>query len=217
MTTMSYAALSLSDLIACPFCRELYRPGEATVCPTCGLDLEPMSKLPPSYEATLEDDWPEKPEWETLPVTFWRRGRGPLVVAGALGVVLFFTPWVHVQVPEIATLSGFDIARTLGWVWGCLVAWVTLVATVTSRRSVAKMRGARVVTALFCAIPLVTIVVLILTPPGGGLVPVRFTYAVGFYATLAVAAVALPFALRFGGRIDDLPLTRGRSAGETLH
>jgi magnesium-transporting ATPase (P-type) len=176
-----------------------------------------MSRLPPSYEATQEDDWPEKPEWETLPVLFWRRGRGPLVAAGALGVVLFFVPWVHVQVPEVVTLSGFDIARTLGWVWACLVAWVTLVATAASRRSVAKMRGARVAAGLFCAIPLVTVVVLALTPPGGGLVPVRFTYAMGFYGTLAVAALGLSFALRFGGRLDDLPLTQGRSAGETLH
>jgi len=217
MTAMSYASFALSDLIACPFCRELYQSGEAKVCPTCGLDLQPMSKLPPSYEAKLEDDWPEKPEWETLPLHYWRRGRGPLLAAGLAGAVLFFVPWVSVQAPEFVSLSGFEIARTLGWVWGCLVAWITLTAVVASRRCVAKMRGARVAAALFSAIPLVTTVVLALTPPGGGLVPVRFTYSPGFYATLVLALVALPFAFRFGGRIDDLPLMKGKSEGETLH
>ncbi|MCU0690587.1 MAG: hypothetical protein MUF54_04230 [Polyangiaceae bacterium] len=214
---MRYASMTLSELLSCPFCRELYSAAEAKACPTCGLPLAPMSKLPPSHEATLEEDWPREPEWEPLPLLYWRRGRGALVLFAAVGVACFFMPWVNVTVPEITSFSGVDIARVLGWVWGCPVAWLSLVPTVLSRRSVAKMRGARVIASLLSAVPLVTTVVLLLTPPGGGAVPVRFTYDYGFYATLLVSALALPFAIRLGGRLDDLPMPRGMSKPDSLH
>ena len=214
---MGYAALTLSDLLACPFCRELYQAGEADVCPTCGLSLAPMSKLPLSYEAQLEDTWPEKPEWEPQAWSYWRRGRGALVTAGVVGTGLFFGTWVHVSAPEFLALSGFDMARTLGWIWGCLISWLMLIATAASRRSVATMRGARVAATLFSAMPLVTIVVLALTPPSSALVPIRFEYGWPFFATAVIAAVALPFAFRFGGSLQDLPIPRGGAHGETLH
>lgn len=207
----------VSKLLACPFCRELFAAGEQRSCPTCGLELENLTKLAPSYEAQLEDDWPEKPEWEVLPAGYWRRGRGALVVLGTLGAVLFFVPWVHVTVPEVSSLSGYDIARALGWAWGPLVSWIMLIATGLSRRSVAKMRGARVAAGFFCAIPLVTAAVMLLAPPRGGLVPVRFDYALGFWLTAATAVVAMPWAVRFGGRLDDLPMPRGTSRGEMLN
>jgi hypothetical protein len=92
-----------------------------------------------------------------------------------------------------------------------------LVATAASRRSVAKMRGARVAAVLFCAMPLVTIGVLLLTPPSSGLVPVRFVYAWPFYATALMALVGLPFGIWFGGSLRDLPAPHGVSHGETLH
>jgi len=214
---LGYALPVLSDLLACPFCRELYPPGEAKVCPTCGLPLAPMSTLPLSYEAKLEEEWLEKPEWVTLGWSFWRRGRGALVLVGFLGFGLFFAPWVQVTSPEIVTLSGVDMARALGWIWACPVAWAMLVATAASRRSVAKMRGARVAAVLFCAMPLVTIGVLLLTPPSSGLVPVRFVYAWPFYATALMALVGLPFGIWFGGSLRDLPAPHGVSHGETLH
>jgi len=89
---MGYAALTLDELLACPFCREIFPKGERDVCPTCGLPLSPMSKLPPSYEAQLEDDLPEEPEWEPQRWWFAGRGRGVLVAAGLLGIGLFFAP-----------------------------------------------------------------------------------------------------------------------------
>lgn len=195
----------------------MYTAGEATKCPTCGLDLSPVSKLPPSYDVAMEDDLPAEPEWETLPLTYWRRSRGALTLLGIAGAAAFFLPWVHVRTPEIETLSGYDIARVLGWVWGCLVGWVTIIPTVLSRRSIMKMRGARVAASFFSAVPLVTALVLMARPPrGAALVPVRFDYGIGIYATIAVAVVALGFAVRFGGRLDDLPKPR-KSPHAELH
>lgn len=168
-----------------------------------------MSKLPLSYEAKLEEEWVEKPEWVTLEWTFWRRGRGVLAASGLGGLGLFFGPWVDVTAPEIVTVSGLEMAQILGWMWACPIAWLMLVATALSRRSVAKMRGARVAAALFCGLPLVTILVLSLTPPLGGLVPVRFQYGWAFHGTWLVGLVALPFALWFGGGLKDLPVRNG--------
>lgn len=168
-----------------------------------------MSKLPLSYEAKLEEEWVEKPEWVTLEWTYWRRGRGALAGLGLAGLGLFFGPWVDVKAPEIVAISGMEMAQVLGWMWACPIAWVMLVATALSRRSVAKMRGARVAAALFCGLPLVTLLVLWLTPPSGGLVPVRFQYAWAYWGTWFVSVVAVPFALRFGGGLKDLPMRSG--------
>jgi magnesium-transporting ATPase (P-type) len=215
---MRYAGSVLGDLIACPFCREMFTADEAGKCPTCGLELAPVSKLPASYEVGMEDAAPVDPDQETLPWWTWRRGRGALVLLGVAGAICFFVPWVHVRTPEIATLSGFDIARVLGWVWGCLVAWLTLIPTALSRRSIGKMRGARLAAAFFAAVPLVTTAVLMLRPPRGTtLVPVRFEYEAGIYATMALAVGGLVVALRFGGR-SRAGLPRQSSAdAELLH
>jgi len=167
-----------------------------------------MSKLPLSHEAAveLEEEWLEKPEWVTLGWTYWRRGRGVLVLVGVIGFILFFAPWVRVTSPEYWTMSGADMAHALVWIWACPVSWAMLVVTSLSRRSVATMRGARIASALFCAIPLVATVVLLLTPPIGGRIPVRFEYAWSFFATAATSLCGLPFAVLFGGKLKDLPM-----------
>jgi len=212
---MRYALSGVTNLLCCPFCRELYRPDEATTCPSCGLKLTDSEKLPPSYDATLEQDWPNEPEWEDLPFFYPGRGRAALLVAALLGFAFFWIPWINMSVPETLTLSGYEISRILGWPWGCAVGWAMLIPTVLSRRSVAKMRGARVAVALFCAVPLMTAAILLLSPPRRGPIPLQFTFGPGLYLTLAVAIVALPFALRFGGRLDDLPMPHGSSRGHT--
>jgi magnesium-transporting ATPase (P-type) len=199
---MRYAGATVAKLLACPFCREMFEAGEADACPSCGLALESVAKLPPSYEAELETELPEAPEWRTLPWWTWRRGRGALLLCAVAGAVLFFLPWIRVTIPDPADLSCFELSRRLGWTWACLVSWLTLIPTVLSRRSVAGMRGARAVAALFCAVPMVTALVLLLRTPSRGLVPLRFTYGVGLWATVVLALIALPFAVRFGGRLD---------------
>jgi hypothetical protein len=176
-----------------------------------------MAKLGPSYEGTLEEDWPQKPEEEVLPWTYWRRGRAILTLLGIVGLGCFFLPWADVTAPEITTFTGVTFARVLGWVWACPVAWVMLIATALSRRTVGKMRGARVAAAFFSALPVVTTLVLLLSPPQGGIVPVRFTYEPALYTTLVLGVLSLPFAIRFGGRIDDLPMAHGSGGGEILN
>lgn len=217
---MRYAAARMAELLACPFCREMFPRGEAGVCPSCGLKLEEMSKLGPSYDAVIEADWPEKPEYEPLGFWYWRRGRLALAAAAALGLAAFFLPWIHETTPEILTLTGFQLARRLGWLWACAVSWGVLIPTVLSRQSVARMRGARVAAALFCAIPLVSALVLLATPPAPPpnlRYPFAFHFGAGLWATIAVSLLSLPFAVRFGGKTDDLPMARGTSAGEVVN
>jgi hypothetical protein len=211
----------LVNLVACPFCHELFTKGEADVCPACGLLLTDMTKLPLSDDARAEDDFgiPTQPHLETLPISYIGRGKGILLVASLLGMIAFFGPWVNQTSPEIAIRSGGDLARRIGWIWGAFVGWLVLFPTVLSRRSIDKMRGARVAAAFLCAVPAVTASILWLRPPRGGRIPLRFDWGWGLYATLALGLVATVVAARFGGRVDDIRVTRGRVAGsgEALH
>jgi hypothetical protein len=204
--------------VACPFCREMFDKGERGTCPVCGVSLVPFEKLPPSEEALDEGDVPSRPESEPFPATFLGRGRGLLAALALAGLVAFFLPWVAVTMPDVVTLSGFAIARRLGWSWGAGVAWFILLPTVLSRRSVLEMRGARVAAAFLAAVPGATVAVLLARPPHGGHgVPLRFTFATGLYATLALSVVASVVAVFLGGRVDDLRLRRGSSSGHLVH
>jgi hypothetical protein len=119
--------------------------------------------------------------------------------------------------PDIQTLSGFDLARRLGWAWGAAVAWVVLVPTVLSRRSIMQLRGARVAAVFLALVPAVTVAILLARPPHSTLVPVRFDWGWPMYATLGVSLLAAAVSLSLGGRIDDIETVRGSSAGQTLH
>jgi hypothetical protein len=205
-------------LLACPFCREMFEQRERKVCPVCGVALVAFEKLPRSGQALNEDGIPEEPEWEPLPIAYVRRGRGALTLFALSGLVAFFAPWVHLTMPDIVSYSGFEIARRLGWAWAACVAWFVLLPTVVSRRSVMQMRGARVAVSFLAAIPGTTAVLLLTHPPHGAHgVPLHFTFAWGLYATLAVSAFSLPNALFFGGRVDDIRVERGTSAGQVVH
>jgi hypothetical protein len=203
-------------LLACPFCRELFAPRERSACPVCGMPLVPFDKLPRSDEA--DDDAPDEPEWEPLPATYLRRGRGALVVLAVVGLIAFGSPWVSLTMPDIVRYSGFDIARRLGWAWAAAVAWFVLIPIALSRHSIMQMRGARVAVSFLAAIPGTTAALLLARPPQGGYgVPLRFTFAWGLYGTLAASVVAVAVAFVFGGRIDDIRVKRGTSAGRVVH
>jgi hypothetical protein len=136
-----------------------------------------------------------------------------------LGFIAFFGPWVNMTSPEIHLLSGADLAKRSGWIWGACVAWFILFPMTLTRRSIDQMRGARVAAAFLSAIPVLTVSILWLMPPHARYVPIRFEWGWGIYATLILGLVATFAAVRFGGRIDDIKVARGAVAGrgETLH
>ncbi len=198
----------------------MFDEGEALVCPLCGVALTQFEKLPPSHDARELDDGeiiPNAPEYEPFPLTYIGRNKGVIAALALVGFALFFLPWLQVTLPQTMDLSGFDLARRMGWSWGAGVAWVVLVPTVLSRRNIVQMRGARVAAAFLSAIPAFTIAVLLIWPVRGGLVPVRFTYDWSLWATLLVSLVAFGFSTRLGGPLDDIKVARGSSQGQSLH
>lgn len=209
----------MSGLIACPFCRQMFAPGEARTCPECGLALTDMAKLGPSYDAQLEDpEEPIPPHMETLPWSYPGRGRAALVGLAALGLALFFAPWVLESAPEIRSLSGFDLARRLFWMWAPAVAFFVMIPLAITRRSVHAMRGSRFALGFLAIIALLTVILRVsFTPASSPLKPVRFEWSWGLFATGAAALASLAVATRFGGRLDDLPTMQRRDGSETLH
>ena len=216
---LSIAYAPAVSLVACPFCREMFERAERDICPHCDVPLASFDKLPPSHDAPLEDDGiPVAPEFEPLSPLDLRRGKGALAALAAVGLGLFFLPWVWMTLPETVTFSGYDLARRLGWSWGAVCCWVVLVPTVLSRQCVAQLRGARRRGDVSCRrFRWSRWVCSSARPPHSGLVPVRFDWGWPVYATALVSLAASIVSLRLGGRIDDLKVTRGTSKGSTLH
>jgi hypothetical protein len=197
----------------------MFEEGEAKACPLCGMELAKFHELPPSHDAMHDEAGvPTTPETEALPWTYAGRGRGALAGLAAAGIALFFLPWVQLTLPYIDAKSAFDLSRNIGWLWGAGVAWMVLIPTVLSRRSILQLRGARVAAAFLSAVPAVSIANLLLFPPHGRRgIPVRFTWDWPMWATLAVSVAAVLVSVRLGGRVDDIEVTRGSSKGQPVH
>ncbi len=206
-------------LLACPFCREMFEEGEEKSCPVCGMALTAFEKLPPSHDALHDEAGvPTIPELEPLAWHDFRRWKGITVAFGLVGLALFFLPWVHLTMPYIASKSGFDLAHErIGWLWACCAAWVVLVPTVASRRTIVQLRGARVAAAFLAAIPGVAVGILLAKPPRGGIVPVRYTWEWPIYGVLVLSVLAVYAACRLGGRVDDIQVRKGSSKGQVVH
>jgi len=213
---------TVGDLIACPFCHELFARGEAKECPACGLALTDLSKVSLSLDAQAEaDDFgiPKQPHLEEFPWFELKRGRGILLFGAIFGFIAFFAPWVNMTSPETRLISGAELARRSGWVWGAGVAWFILFPMTMSRRSIDQLRGARVAAAFLSFIPVITTSILWLLPPHARYVPIRFVWGWGLYATWTLGMIATIVSIRLGGRIDDIRVSRGSLAGRapTLH
>ena len=163
------------------------------------------------------DDDATAPEHEPLPIGYFGRGRGPLVLTGILGLVLFLSPWIAITMPDTFTLRGFDLGRRVGWVWGAGVAFAFLIPTALSRRTIVAMRGARLAAICLAAVPTITVVVLLLRPPHPAYLPLRFHFLPAFWATLVLSLCAQWFAFRFGGKIEPAKVDAHTNIGGALH
>jgi hypothetical protein len=197
----------VSQLLSCPFCRELFESGEHTRCPECDVVLKPLSELPPSFDVLEEEAvaWEQTaPEDLVLPLTDLGRGRGllALLCLASLGV-FFFAPWVAVHQPYNQAYTGYALARgALGWLWGGAVAWFVMLALIVTRRSIRQMRGVRAVLALFASMTLMEVVLLfVLSPRSSGGVRFDYTWTFGVYAALVLSASGVVTALCFGGAL----------------
>jgi hypothetical protein len=196
-------------LRACPFCRKLYTSEEAATCPDCDVALVGMSQLPPSLDLLEEESEAGQltfPENQPLPSTYMGRGRGALLALSALGIFAFFLPWVELTAPELAVYSAFDLARgRAGFLWGGVTAWFVMMPLVVTRRTIARMRGVRIVTVMFAAMTLTETLMLWLMPPRRGLAPLELHFRYGLFLSGGVSLVAMAVAARFGGSLDNLP------------
>lgn len=192
--------------------------------------LRPLADLPPSFEVREAEaaEWERTPpEDRALPWTYVGRGRGALAVISLFGLASVFAPWIVLTKPNAVTLTGFSLMQTRGfWFGGAFVCWLVMFPLVLSRRTVTGMRGVRAVMCLFAATPFCQALLLYLNAPTSTLVPVAYTWGIGFYANALLGLLALPFAARFGGSLDDVGADFGKastskdletSAGQTLH
>jgi hypothetical protein len=211
----------MAGLVACPFCRAMYERTEAQACTVCGMKLVPFEKLPPSADALAEEPpaFPTLPEDEVLPWTFPGRGRAALLGLSVLGILLFFAPWVVIEIPEDTVRSGFDLARgRAGWLWGGVTGWFILIPLVLTRRTIHKLRGARPVAVAFSAMTLGEVAVLLSLPPPARRVPLELHFTWGIYASGLVSLASTLVAVWLGGSLPPLPPeSTESSAGKTLH
>jgi hypothetical protein len=205
----------------------MFDQAEAKECPHCEIALEPIHRLPPSFEESEL----EAVEWERaaaddirLPWTHMGHGRGLLLGSALLGLLAFWlTPWVRISSPYDAVRTGYSLASgPLGWLWGGAVAWCALIALIGSRRSQREMRGVRAITMLFAAATATEIAMLVLTSPTqSNRVQFVYEWAWGLYLALGSSLGGVALAWRFGGAPSADPQTPPRRArpldSATLH
>ena len=216
----------MSQLLACPFCRELFDRAEGDHCPECELRLRPLHRLGPSREAVEADAarWERgSPEDERRAFHDPGRGRGVLagVALASLGV-FGLAPWVSVTAPYTAVRSGYSLAQgPLGFLWGGAVAWLVCFGLGLSRRSIRQMRAARPL--LMAAAGMTgseVLVLLVMSPTGAREVPVAYEWQWGLYAALALSALGGAVASRVGGAVPPEPVpspTQAEGTTPTVH
>lgn len=214
----------MSRLLACRFCRELFSEDEAQRCPVCGIPLEPLHKLPPSLEVLSEElsgCAPEQDEHHRLPWFHLGHGRGAIAGLALLGLVAFFLPWVEQELPDLASLSGFDLARRgAAWLWGGAVGWFILLPLAMSRRSLAQMRGVRAIATTLALLTALEVLMMLAFPPRGTpRLPSAWRWDVGLFVSALVSLAGAAAALRFGGsfaaRHEASPAPPSGGAGDT--
>jgi hypothetical protein len=190
-----------------------------------------MENLPTSLDVAADEREAGEivlPEQRPLPWNYFGSNRGTMLVIASAGLLLFFAPWVELRMPEESVRSAFDLARgRAGWLWGGAAGWFVTLPLVWTRRTILRLRGIRLVTALFAAMTLIEAGMLLSTPPQTShRVPLEIVWRWGIYASLANAILGIGTALRLGGDLRHLPRIvmdiesanpRETSSGETLH
>lgn len=166
----------------------------------CAIPLTAFHKLPEAdgfdptdLEAAVAD------EDRRVALTSLGRGRGALALVAALGLVLFFLPWIGLTFPMVDTLSGFDLSRRLGWTWAVPAAWFVLIPTAWTRLTPRRMQSARVAVGMLAFFPGLAVVTLLSRPPRGvhGL-RLQYSYLWPMYGTLVLSLLGLLAAAFFG-------------------
>ena len=195
------------------------------------MKLVPMENLPQSLDVAADEHEAGEvvlPERRPLPWNYFGRNRGALLLIALLGLGLFFAPWVELRMPEFSVRSGFDLARgRAGWLWGGAAGWLVTLPLVWTRRTIERLRGVRLVTALFAAMTLIETGMLLSTPPQAQHhLPLEIVWRWGIYGSLLTSIAGIAAALRLGGSLQDLPRIvtdisspdpGQTSSGETLH
>ena len=200
---------AVPGLLCCPFCRELYTKDDAVErCPDCGVDLVPFHEVAPSPETQLEQDYlveQTPPEWRQLGLWDWRRGRGLLPLLALLGLASYALPWFSQSLPETRVLTGYQLARHhVGWLWGGAVGWFILIPLVITRRSIAAMRGVRMIAAIFASLTATEVLVFVnFTTSRQNQVIVQFAWEWGIWISCFVSALGACIAATLGGPLPE--------------
>ena len=186
-----------------------------------------MHTLGLSLDAEVDEPEPARlPEHEPLAWHDFRRGRGALIALAVVGLALFFVPWVEVIRPESVVRSGYDLARgRAGWLWGGASGYLVLLPLTFTRRTVAQLRGVRLVCVLLASLTLCEAAMLMLLPPRGhALMPVAIEWQPGLYVSALVSLLATLVAATLGGALPPLPGAKEKTPtppraqdGRTLH
>jgi len=210
--------VTVSGLLCCPFCRDLYTKDDGIErCPDCGVDLVPFYEVAPSAETRMEQEAlleQTPPEWRTLSYWDWRRGRGLLLLFAVLGLASYTLPWFSQSMPETRVLTGFQLARHhVGWLWGGAVGWFILIPLVATRRSIAAMRGVRLIAAIFASMTAAEVLVFVnVTASRQTQVLVQFAWEWGIWVSCFISALGTCVAAMFGGAIPPAPKSESEAS-----
>lgn len=196
---------AVAGLLCCPFCRDLYTKDDGVErCPDCSVDLVPFQEVAPSPETQLEQEalLEQTPAaWRQMAFLDLSKGRGLLLLLALLGLLSYALPWFSQTLPETRVLSGFQLARThVGWLWGGAVGWFILIPLVISRRSIAAMRGVRMISAVFASLTATEVLVFVnITSSRQSQIIVQFAWEWGIWVSCFISALGACIAVTFGG------------------
>jgi hypothetical protein len=134
--------VSSTAILFCPFCRECFEG--LTHCPDHDLALVSFEALPKTKEETSPLG-----EHDVLPATDLRFGRGVAALGAITVLVGFLLPLGYLVGTEIIEITPYWIAAARRpSMWGVPIVALFVLVILVQRRTIARMRGARIVIVL---------------------------------------------------------------------